>query len=116
MIHFEIQADDPQRAVGFYEKVLGWTVTHWGDQPYWLCKTGPDDQPGIHGAIMPRQHPQPVIGTFDVADLTTAIAAVKAAGGELLHGPNEIPGVGSFAYCKDTEGNWFGLMQALPRS
>ncbi|MGZ4908488.1 MAG: VOC family protein, partial [Halobacteriota archaeon] len=37
VIHFELPADDPQRAVEFYEKVFGWTITKWeGPNDYWL--------------------------------------------------------------------------------
>src|SRR5262249_26811586 len=37
VIHFEISADDPQRAADFYARVFGWKITKWdGPQPYWL--------------------------------------------------------------------------------
>ncbi|WP_424204801.1 VOC family protein [Sulfuricaulis sp.] len=29
VVHFELPADDPQRAVAFYEKAFGWTITKW---------------------------------------------------------------------------------------
>lgn len=29
----------------------------------------------------------------------------------VVHDKTVIPGVGSFAYCKDTEGNTFGIME-----
>ncbi|MDA1035941.1 MAG: hypothetical protein O3B65_03560 [Chloroflexi bacterium] len=38
---------------------------------------------------------------------------IKAAGGEVAHGPNEIPGIGNHAYCTDTEGNMFGVIQLV---
>jgi predicted enzyme related to lactoylglutathione lyase len=44
-----------------------------------------------------------------------AIAKVEGAGGKKVHGPNEIPGIGFQAYCTDTEGNIFGLHQALAK-
>ena len=41
--HFEIHADDPERAIKFYQSVLGWTFTAWGPPgQYWLATTGPD--------------------------------------------------------------------------
>jgi predicted enzyme related to lactoylglutathione lyase len=40
------------------------------------------------------------------------VAAVRAAGGEvLMDPPDEIPGVGLFAYVRNTECNEFGLLQ-----
>jgi predicted enzyme related to lactoylglutathione lyase len=45
--------------------------------------------------------------------LDETIASVQSAGGTLVHGPNEIPGIGMHAYFMDTEGNMFGAMQAV---
>ncbi len=37
VVHFEIPADDPARAVKFYEKVFGWKFQKWeGPMEYWL--------------------------------------------------------------------------------
>src|SRR5213078_3335736 len=60
VIHFEIHAENPDRAVKFYKDLFGWEFTKWdGPQPYWLIKTGPDGQPGINGGMVPRR------GTID---------------------------------------------------
>src|SRR2546423_11695103 len=54
VIHFEIQAENPDRAISFYENLFGWEFTKWdGPQPYWLVKTGPEGQPGINGGGEP---------------------------------------------------------------
>ena len=29
VIHFDIEADDPQRAAEFYTKVFGWKISKW---------------------------------------------------------------------------------------
>jgi len=42
-------------------------------------------------------------------------AGVEAAGGTKIHGPSEIPGVGTHAYCADPEGTMFGLLQPVER-
>ncbi len=50
VIHFEIHADAPKRASGFYSTVFGRKIKHWdGPQDYWLIETGPQDEPGIKG-------------------------------------------------------------------
>ncbi|HPT75026.1 MAG TPA: VOC family protein, partial [Methanomassiliicoccaceae archaeon] len=52
VIHFEIPAEDPERAVEFYKKVFGWKIDKWeGPIDYWLVMTGENDEPGINGAI-----------------------------------------------------------------
>lgn len=112
VIHFEILADDPERAAAFYEAALGWKVEHpEGTEQYWLLTTGTEGGPGINGGLMARHFQQPVINTLDVLDLGEALEKIKAAGGQVVHGPNEIPGVGNHAYCTDTEGNMFGVIQ-----
>jgi hypothetical protein len=123
VIHFEIHAGNPERAVKFYEQVLGWQFTKWeGPMPYWLVTTGPDNQPGINGGLMPRQceiDGQAVIAyvcTVDVDNVDTYVARATSAGGTMAVPKMSIPGVGWLAYCKDTEGNIFGLMQSDPKA
>jgi hypothetical protein len=39
VIHFEIHADDPARAIRFYEKLLGWTFSsRGGGEPEYLMQ------------------------------------------------------------------------------
>jgi predicted enzyme related to lactoylglutathione lyase len=112
VVHFEILADDPNRAAAFYEAALGWSVDKpEGMERYWLLSTGSDETPGINGGMMDRHFDQAVINTVQVESLTDVMAKVDANGGSLAHGPNEIPGIGTHAYFKDTEGNLFGAMQ-----
>ena len=37
-VHFEIPADDPQRAGMLYHDALGWEISRFGDEPYWLVR------------------------------------------------------------------------------
>jgi len=38
------------------------------------------------------------------------------AGGKVVRAKTAIPGIGWFAYCVDTEGNVFGIMQSDPKA
>jgi uncharacterized protein len=68
---------------------------------------------GIDGAIMPRQDSkQAVINTISVDTWEAGARAVTDAGGTVLMEKTPVPGQGYFAYCKDTEGNVFGIFQA----
>src|SRR6478736_3022240 len=58
-IHFEIQAENVERAIAFYRELLGWEFNQWGKEPYWLVKTGEKGTPGIDGGLMPRRGPGP---------------------------------------------------------
>ena len=114
VVHFEIHADDPERAVRFYSKAFGWKVERWGPMEYWLASTGPKTEPGIDGAIMRRQEKLATVNSISVTSIDEAMRAVKAAGGKVLTPKMPIPGVGWNAYCLDTEGNTFSLFQDDP--
>lgn len=111
-IYFEILSEQPVDILNFYKQVLGWEPATWeGPQTYWMITTGPEDTPGINGGVMERHFDQAVINTIEVESLDEMLDKVKNAGGEVVHGPNEVPEVGMHAYCADTEGILFGLME-----
>ena len=115
VVHFEVTADDIERAKKFYT-IFDWNIVD-ANMPggeYWLAKTG--DGMGIDGAIMPRSYSpsQPVVNTISVENLDDMIEKVKAAGGTIEGEKNTIPGVGDFVYARDTEGNRLGMLQPLP--
>ncbi len=116
VIHFEMQADQPERAASFFKNVFGWKIEKWGgNEDYWLVQTGEDKEPGINGAIM-RRTPMigPTTNTISVPSVDEFAAKILANGGKIVAPKMPIPGVGYFAYCQDTEGNIFGIMQADP--
>ena len=113
VIHFEIPMDDPKRATAFYKDVFDWEISRWdGPQEYWLAKTGPDDQRGINGAFIARSNINTVVNTVAVDDLAKALTRVKQSGGTIVQ-EMTIANIGEFAYCRDTEGNLFGMLQPL---
>jgi len=111
--HFEIPADQPERAIRFYQSVFDWKIRKWdGPADYWTIETGPASEPGIDGGILQKRDPaQPCVNTIAIADLDAAVRAVEAAGGKSVLPKMPVQGIGWLAYCKDTEGNMFGLMQ-----
>lgn len=115
VVHFEISVDDTKRAVAFYKKAFGWKIEKWGgEMEYWLVQTGKKGQPGIDGAIMPREKDfPPTVNTIAVDNLDKAIKKVEAAGGKQVSDKTEIPKIGLFCYCLDTEGNRFGILQPV---
>lgn len=123
VIHFEIHAGDPDRAVKFYETLFGWTFQKWeGPMDYWLVTTGPDSEPGINGGLLRRQGEidgQAVIAyvcTVDVENIDASISKAQSNGAQVVVPKMPIPGMGWLVYCKDTEGNIFGMMQADPEA
>jgi predicted enzyme related to lactoylglutathione lyase len=113
VVHFEIPAEDPGRAVKFYSEVFNWKIEKWaGPVDYWLIITGDEDEPGINGAIMKRQNPQATISnTIEIPSVDDFLNKIVASGGKIIAPKIPVPGVGYAAYFEDTEGNVFGLMQ-----
>jgi len=114
VVHFEFTADDPERATRFYHEVFGWQSHKWdGPQDYWLIKTGEEGEPGIDGAIMRRDSAgTTTVNTVDVSSVDEIVTKVEQAGGKVVAPKMPLPGMGYFAYCSDTEGNMFGIMQS----
>jgi uncharacterized protein len=113
-IHFEIQATDPQKLVDFYTKIFGWNFRKWeGEWQYWLISTGPKDQPGIDGGMVPRQGPVGAVNTIQVADLDATLKQVEELGGKCVLPRMEVPGVGSLAYFKDPDDTIWGALQPI---
>ncbi len=114
VIHFEIGADDPERAAEFYRQLFGWKINKWeGPIEYWLTESGGEGEPGIDGGIMPREHPgMNTVNTIGVDSIDTYLAKVPQHGGKVLTEKMSIPGVGWSAYCQDSEGNMFGLFES----
>ncbi|MBS1708314.1 MAG: VOC family protein [Armatimonadetes bacterium] len=114
VVHFEIPAIDAPRAIEFYAQAFGWTSTDYGPAPsgYWICECGTPEEPGVNGAIMTRiGEGQPVVTVLKVDSIDAAIAAVEAAGGEIVVPKFEVPFVGWKAFFKDTEGNIMGMAE-----
>ena len=118
VVHFEIHADQPQRAIKFYQELFSWEFHKWdGPMDYWLIITGPDAQPGINGGLIARRGPlsgdciTAYVCTIGVANVDQYVERAVTLGGQIALPKMPIPGVGYLAYCKDPEGNVLGLMQ-----
>jgi predicted enzyme related to lactoylglutathione lyase len=119
VIHFEIVADNPERAMKFYKEVFGWEFNKWdGPQDYWLVKTGEDGQPGINGGLTPKMNQQSsrVTNTIDVPSIDDFSKKISTQGGKIIQPKMAIPGVGYLAICQDTEGIPFGILQNDPNA
>jgi predicted enzyme related to lactoylglutathione lyase len=119
--HFEIHADDPERAVKFYTEVFGWKITKWegGQMEYWMVETGPREEAGgINGGLIRRPCAM-VMGTGLNAYCCTMVvdnydemaAKILANGGKEAMPKMALVGMAWQGYYMDTEGNTIGLHQ-----
>lgn len=116
IVHFEIPADDPARASKFYSDVFGWQFNKMPapGMDYWVIKTEEGSQ--IGGGLARRSDLQAVTNTIGVPDFEEYVQKIEAKGGKMLSPKMPIPGMGWFAYAKDTEGNTFGIFKADPNA
>jgi uncharacterized protein len=127
VVHFEIPADDVERAKKFYS-IFDWQLQDWpmpDGSAYVGARTVEVDEqtylpkePGaINGGIVKRDQfvSTPQV-TVQVPSVDEFIEKVNAAGGKLVKPKQEIGGVGFYAYVKDSEGNLLGLWEDIKKS
>jgi uncharacterized protein len=125
VVHFEIPTDDIARAKEFYGSTFGWQLQDMQGEAmglYTLALTTPVDEktqaptePGaINGGLMKRASdtPSPVI-TIEVDGIDDTLKKIEAGGGSTVQARTEMPGIGAFAYFKDSEGNVMGLFETI---
>ncbi len=124
VVHFEMPYKDAKRVAAFYQKAFGWGMNEAGEEMghYVVAVTADTDEnrmvktPGtINGGFydlnMSQASPQPSV-VISVPDIKAAIESIKAAGGELLGEPQDIPGIGPWVSFKDSEGNRVSILEA----
>lgn len=121
VVHFEIPFDDKDRSKKFYAETFGWRFDEMPEVGYIGAITSPTDEtmmptePGsINGGFFERtiENPTPVI-TIEVDSIEDYIQKIESAGGTITVPKGEVPGMGYYAYFKDTEGNIMGLWQSI---
>jgi len=121
IVHFEIPADDIDRAKKFYTELFGWKIekllgmdtgnSSSSDMEYWMITT--TDEKGnkaLGGGMMKRKMPQqPNINYIGVESVDEYASKVEKIGGKVVLSKMAVPGMGYFAVCLDTENNAFAI-------
>ncbi len=112
VVHFEINAADPEKVAKFYGDIFGWKITKWSDpMDYWMVETGDANEMGINGGITKMPGAQKTVNTLGVSSVDEYMAKVRAGGGKVMTEKMAVMGMGYIAYCEDTEGNTFGIWE-----
>jgi predicted enzyme related to lactoylglutathione lyase len=125
VVHFEIHAKDQDKVQKFYEGAFGWEFKNLGPEMgnYRVVTTG-TEAIGINGGMnsVPSHAPadgQPInafVCIIGVGDIAETLQEIKAAGGTVTENVMDVPTIGKLAYCKDVEGNLFGVLQPVEMS
>lgn len=119
VVHFEIPADDLERAQAFYREAFGWKIEPMPEMSYTLVTTSAVDDDGtpiepgaINGGMLVRQPPVtgPVI-VVNVDDVDEALARVRRLGGTVTQDKTAVGDIGFSGYFADPEGNTVGVWQ-----
>ena len=125
VVHFEIQANNLERAKKFYTDVFGWDFQKWeGSSPagdYYMIMTAEKDSKelGINGGLLQRPCPPPKLEqgtnaytcTIMVKDIDETMVKIKKVGGKVAMPKFALVGMAWQAYYIDTENNVFGIHQ-----
>ena len=113
----ELHAGEREAAFAFYADLFGWTKTEAIDMgpmgTYQTFATNGASGGGMAGGMMTKTDhlPAPVwLHYFNVEDIDAAVARTKAGAGELVMGPQEIPGGSWIAHCRDPQGGAFSMV------
>ena len=120
--HFEIPADNVERAIKFYNGVFDWTMqklSNPGDpsKDYWFFDTKDEKgNKGIGGGLMKRQAPEHSVTNYiTVPSVDDYASRIQEAGGKIIMSKTEIPDMGFILVFLDTENNMFGLYEAIKK-
>jgi predicted enzyme related to lactoylglutathione lyase len=123
VVHFELPADNVERAKTFYMKAFGWEINQYPGMQYHMVGTTPSNQQGmptepgaINGGMTKRQDPvKNTVITIDVPDIEASLKNIEKLGGKTVKKKEAVADMGFTAYFKDPEGNIVGLWQSARR-
>lgn len=113
----ELDTRDPQKAIDFYSKLLGWQIesTPTPTMQYWQVNVDGQGEAGIMPMpeMVPAEVPSYWLPYFTVTDAKASTAKAAELGGRVLVGPLEVPQMLWFSILADSQGATFALMQPL---
>ncbi|GAB4390219.1 VOC family protein [Albidovulum sp.] len=110
---YELVTTAPDEAASFYSRLLRWKVADAGIAgfDYRGARAGEDAVAGIMAA--PEGMAPQWSFYVAVADCDAMAQAILAAGGAILHGPQDVPGTGRFAVAADPQGAVFAIIRLI---
>lgn len=108
IVHWEIEARDPQLQREFYARLFNWSI---GAGPIMNIASGlGGPEPGPAGHIR-RSDRSGFVLYVQVRDLTESLARVPTLGGRVVSPPFDVPGGPTIASITDPEDNLLVLVQ-----
>ena len=123
VVHFEIPADDMNRAKKFYKDIFRWEMMDVPGyaQPYAIVRTVavdeqnmPKEAGAINGGITKRsvKGETPVL-VIDVPSIDEYLKKITKMGGRIVQPKQKVMDMGLYARVTDTEGNVIGVWETI---
>jgi len=111
VVGFEMNSQNPEKAVAFYSEIFGWTF----DEPnwdYWPATTGSEAKEGINGGLGkgPQDYPHGTRVQIEVENMEDTIQKAVGLGAQIVRDKMEFDEF-YLAYLVDPVGNGIGLIQ-----
>ncbi len=119
IVHFDIPADNLERAKKFYKDLFDWEIESVpGPMEYYNIATKNENQEaGVGGGMGQRQQQGSGITNYiGVSSVDEYIKKVEQLGGKIIMPKTTIPGFGYLAVFLDTENNPLGLWETDPNA
>lgn len=119
--HFEVTAENSERAQKFYSDVFGWKFIPVEGMPYTMIHTTETDENFmvkekgvINGGMFEQgEGPKGPVVVITVENAEEHLKKVEEAGGKKIIGPQQVGDMGIYGQFTDPEGNFMGLWQSL---
>lgn len=123
VVHFEIPADDLERAKGFYKEIFNWGIEDVPGMEYTMLYTTEVDgkkmakEPGaINGGMWKREKgdEKPVL-VIMVSSVDDYAKKIEEKGGKILAPKITVGDMGYYAKFSDPEGNVLGIWENIKK-
>ena len=111
--HFELPADDIQRAKDFYAKLFNWEFTYMEEMEYMMfqMKNTKDENSGTGGILKRQNEMHTVTNYVNVSNIDEMASKIEEAGGKIIVPKQAVPNMGWFLHFMDTENNIMAVWQ-----
>jgi predicted enzyme related to lactoylglutathione lyase len=114
----ELATRDTDKAAAFYKSLFGWSTKDSTGQPVRYIEFSPAGAAQPAGGLLQMDAQWEGVPSywgiyFRVADTDKAVEHIKQSGGQVKHGPFDVPNVGPMAVCADPQGAMFSVVRLL---
>jgi predicted enzyme related to lactoylglutathione lyase len=109
-VWFDLMTTEPEKAIEFYTKVVGWGTTQWeGPSAYTMWTNATMPLGGVMALPPESGAPPHWLAYISSPDVDATASQAEALGGKTLVAPNDVPTVGRFAVMSDPQGAIFAI-------